>query len=329
MENNVEETLGTKNKLGNINLLENVGITPTVFLMFALIALAPIFIKNQYYIHVLVSAMMFGTLGMGFDFTGGIINIVNFGYAAFMGTAAYTSGILAMRLGLSPWLGLIAGAIICSLLGLFIGVVTLRLRGIFAAILAWFMGMGLRSLATNWVSLTRGSQGLIVDLFFDTASKIPYYYLMFAILILTYVVLHWVLNTNIGFALRAIGQDQDAAMTIGINPTKYKIIDFTISSAVAGVVGAFYAHFIGIITPEALRTSHALEILIIAYVGGRGSIWGSILAAFILIPLLEILRGLGELKFVIYGVLLILIMIYYPGGLASLWDNMKNKFSNN
>lgn len=298
--------------------LKKIGLSPVGLLFFICLAISPLFIDSQYTIHLLISSLMFATLAMGFDLTAGYINIANFGYAALMGTSAYTSAILVANAGISPWIGIIAGTLVAALLGFLVAILTLRLRGMFAAVLAWFVGLTLMALAINQVDLTRGALGINVEKFFTSPAKEQYFYVIFIIMVATYIVLKMVTNSNIGLAFKAIGQDQDAAETIAINPTKYKVINFTISCAVAGLVGGFYAHFIGILTPDVMHTRRVLEILVIAYIGGRGSIWGGIIAALIVIPVFESLRGLLEYRLVIYGLLLIVTMIFYPGGIAGI-----------
>jgi len=288
---------------------------------FLILFFAPLYIGDEYVLHLLAVSLMFGTLAMGFDLSAGFISVANWGYAAMMGLGAYTSGLLLMRLGISPWIGIFVGAFFAALLGLVIGVLTLKMDGLYAAILAWFVGLVLMALAASLQWLTRGTLGLNVDLFFDTGWTKPYFYVIFVICILTYIFLRKVTRSNLGLAFTALGQDAEAARTCGVNPMKYKVINFTISCFIAGLCGGFYAHFFGILTPDLLNTKHTIEILVIAYIGGRGSIWGPLLAAFIIYPAFEYLNFLVEYKFVIYGLLLILVMIFYPNGISGLLNS--------
>lgn len=291
---------------------------------FLILAFAPFYVNDEYTLHLLVVCLMFGTLAMGFDLSAGFISVANWGYAAMMGLGAYTSALLLMKLGISPWIGIFVGAAFAALLGLFIGMLTLKMDGMFAAILAWFVGLVLMGLAASLQWLTRGTLGLNVNLFFDTGWSKPYFYVIFVICVLTYMILRKITNSNLGLAFTALGQDAEAARTCGVNPMKYKVLNFTISCFIAGLCGGFYAHFIGILTPDLLSTKHTVEILVIAYIGGRGSIWGPLLAAFIIYPLFESLNFLVEFKYVIYGVLLILVMIFYPSGVSGFFINVNS-----
>ena len=315
-------------------LLDLLCLTPAGLLALAVLLILPFVppFNQEYLIRWLISAALIASLSIGFDFTAGLINIVNFGYCAIMGLGGYTSAILAERIGLSPWLGILAGGVTAALLGLVIGMITLRLRGIFAACLAWFFGLALMGLATKMVWLTRGPLGMRVDRLFDTPSNVPYYYLILAIMVAMFIVCKWVTRTRMGMAFKAIGQNMEAARTSGINPVFYRVSNFVLSCALAGVLGGFYAHFYGILTPDMMHTSKTVEVLAVAYIGGRGSLWGGAAIAFPFILAMELVRSslsnLPGLHLVIYGTLLIVVMIYYPGGFAAFFDTYVRKPKN-
>ena len=276
--------------------------------------------NGQDYQRWLVGAAFMAAMAVAFDFTAGYINVVNFGFAAFVGVGAYVSGLLAANLGLSPWIGIFAGAGIAGFVGLLTGMLTLRLRGIYAAVMTWFVGLALMGLARNMTEVTRGSLGLNVPLLLDTSDNLPYYYVVLGLLLVTLVVLTAVTRSDLGLAFRAIGQNLQAARASGINPTRFLVINFTLSCAFAGWLGGFYAHYYGILTPDIMLTSHTVEVLAVAYIGGRGSLWGPAIIAFPLTIGVELLRtqfsNLPGLHLVLYGLVLILVMIYRPGGFA-------------
>jgi branched-chain amino acid transport system permease protein len=136
-----------------------------------------------------------------------------------------------------------------------------------------------------------------------------------------YIIMTLIVKSNMGLAFRAIGQNLLAARTSGINPTRYKVINWTIACATAGLLGGFYAHFIGILTPDLMHFRHTVEVLALAYIGGGGSLWGGLIASFLMTPVFQYLKPLMEIRLVIYGFLLVLVMLYYPQGLAGafLW----------
>ena len=300
------------------SVLKSAGLSPAALILWAILAVAPLLVKNEYVRRLMVVSLLFGAQAMAFDLTVGFINVVNFGFAAFVGLAGYTSSLLAINLGISVWWGFIFGPIAAGILGFFTGVLTLRLRGIYAAVMAWFVGLALMGLDTVLVDLTRGQKGLITPLLMETNDQLPYYYVLLPIAFGIYVILRLVTNSNIGLAFRALGQNLDAARASGIDPVRYRVLNFTLSCALAGFLGVFYAGYVGILTPNVMATKATVEVLAIDYIGGRGMIWGGMLAAFLVIPVFEYLRPLMELRFVIYGVFLILTMIFYPGGLVGV-----------
>jgi branched-chain amino acid transport system permease protein len=298
--------------------LQFIGFSPLGLGLIVILVVAPLLIDDEYIRRLMVVSLLFGAQAIAFDATVGFINVVNFGFAAFLGLGAYTSGLLAVKLGVSPWFGFIAGAAAGGLLGFLTGLLTLRLRGIYAAVMAWFVGLALMSITIVAVDLTRGQLGLIVPLLLKTSDQLPYYYVMLPITIGTYVTLRAVTNSHIGLAFRALGQNIDAARACGVNPTRYRVLNFTLSCSLAGLIGVFYAHYIGILTPGVMQTKSTVEVLALAYIGGRGSLWGGLLASFLVIPIFEYLKPLMEIRLIIYGLFLILTMILYPQGLAGV-----------
>jgi branched-chain amino acid transport system permease protein len=159
----------------------------------------------------------------------------------------------------------------------------------------------------------------------DTDSNLPYFYVIVAMLVVTYLILGGITRSRMGLAFTAIGQNMEAARTSGINPTYYRIVNWTVSCGMAGWLGGFYAHYYGILTPDLMATAKTIEVLAIAYIGGRGSLWGGAVVAFPFMCIMETIRSglsnLPGLHLILYGLLLIAIMIYYPGGIAQFYRN--------
>lgn len=307
-------------------ILKKIGFTPMGVLGVVLLLIIPFVppFNQEYLLRWLIYAAFISAMSVGFDFTSGYINIVNFGYAAIMGYGGYTSALLVLNLGLSPWIGILIGGLNAAILGMIIGMISLRLRGIFAACLSWFFGLALMGLATKMVWLTRGPLGLRVPRLFASESNVPYFYLSIILMLVTYILCKCVVKSKAGLAFQAIGQNMDAARTSGIRPVFYRVFNFTLSCALAGMLGGFYAHYYAILTPDMMHTSKTVEVLAVAYIGGRGSLWGGVAIAFPFIFTMELVRstlsGLPGLNLVIYALLLILVMIYYPGGFAQFYE---------
>ncbi|HSJ53841.1 MAG TPA: branched-chain amino acid ABC transporter permease [Anaerolineae bacterium] len=321
--------------------LRAVGFSPLGLVLLVLLAVLPFVppFNQEHILRWLIMGAFLAAQAVAFDFTAGYINVVNFGFAAILGVGAYTSAILAntspvlaVQPGLSPWIGIWCGALLAGLIGFGLGILTLRLRGIFAAVMAWFVGIALMGLVRNMTDLTRGPLGMAPRALLDTTSNRPYFYVILAMLLVIYVTLTLVTRSRYGLAFKAIGQNFDAARASGINPTTYRVFNFTLSAFFAGWLGGFYAHYLGSLTPATvMHTSKTVEVLAMAYIGGRGSLWGGMAIAFPFVFFIEALRSnltdLPGLHLVIYGILMILVMIYYPGGLAGLYAWAKAKLS--
>ena len=321
--------------------LNTIGFTPLGLALIVLLALLPFIppFNQEFMLRWLIMGGFLAAQAVAFDFTAGYINVVNFGFAAILGVGAYTSAILAntspvlaIRPGISPWIGIWVGALLAGIIGLGLGILTLRLRGIFAAVMAWFVGIALMGLVRNLTPLTRGPLGMAPPSFLETTSNRPYFYIILLMMLVIYIVLRLITRSHFGLAFRAIGQNFDAARASGINPTYYRVFNFTVSAFFAGWLGGFYAHYFGALTPQTLmHTSKTVEVLALVYIGGRGSLWGGMAVAFPFVFFIEYLRSnltaLPGLHLVIYGVLMILVMVYYPGGLAGLYYWARQKLT--
>lgn len=314
--------------------LDYVCLTPLGFSALLLLAVLPFVppFNQEYLIRWMVVGLFMAAQAVAFDFTGGYINIVNFGFAAFVGLGAYTSAILAARLGMSPWIGMFIGVMPAALVGFLTGVLTLRLRGIFAAVMTWFISLAFWGLATKLVFLTEGPLGLNCPTLLQTSSNLPYFYIIFVMFLITYVVLKTIVRSNMGLAFTAIGQNMEAARTSGINPTRYRIINFTVSCAFAGWLGGFYAHYYGILMPDIMHTAKTIEVLVVVYIGGRASLWGGSAVAIPFVFVMEMVRSVFSdypgLNLIFYGLFLIIVMIYYPGGVAHFYMRLTERFKN-
>ncbi len=292
-----------------------------------LIAIPWIQKDNRFITTIFISALMFGIWGVMYDLQIGYGGLINFGFAGFICAGAYGSALAALHYEINPWFGMLIGGAAAGVLGFLTGVVTLRLRGIFVGLATWFVAEVLRLTISNTPGYTRGMLGLAVkplpDVFgldFSRAELLPYYYLLLILSIAIYTIAALMVNSRIGLSFKAIREDQLATETLGLSATKYKLINFTTACFFTGVIGAFYAHYIGILTPDTTEfgVPRTVEVLTVAYVGGRGTLWGSILAGFVLIGFQEYFRELEAWRLVMYGALLIAVMLYAPKGLSSV-----------
>jgi len=303
--------------MGKIVLLKERSMYITIILLVISVVIPPLF-KNEYVNSVLISCLLWAGMSTAFDLTAGYIRVTNFGFAGFFAAGAYTSALLAYYFGVSPFIGMLPALLVAAVFGALIGYLTLRVHGIFAACFSWFISETLKYILAVTPEITRGYHGLEVPVFFLGISRLPYYYLILVVYIVELITLLKIVRGKIGFAFRVIGEDETAAKTIGVNVTYYKVLCFTVSCLFAGLLGAFYAHYIGMLTPDVSSLSITIPALAICYVGGRGTLWGSLPSGIMIILLFEVFRPLWAYRFIIYGILLIVVMIWAQGGLASL-----------
>lgn len=294
----------------------------------------PIVINDAYVIHIGVLSLMYGALAVSWNLLCGYAGIFSMGHQAFFGLGAYTSALLAMRAGVSPWLGLLLAGIAAAVASVLIVVPTLRLRAPqYVAIATLAFAEVCRIVAQNLVDLTRGELGLngipvfpslnLLGLHLDFAARRPAYYVMVLLFLAVVWVAYRLVRSPIGLALKAIRESQDAAEALGVHSSRYKSLVFAVSAAMAGVVGAFYAHYIQVLTPSSvLAIPLMVEVVAMTLVGGLGTLFGPIVGAVVLTAGLEYLRFLGDYRLLLYGIGLVFLIMFMPEGLMRrLWRN--------
>jgi len=281
----------------------------------------------EYLIHILVITGIYIILTISLNLVLGYTGLASLGHAAFSCVAAYTSALLALNYGVSPWLGLLIGAVIAALSGLVIGFPSLRLKGDYLALATFGLGVIIYSVAKNWVSLTRGPMGLpgipgFSILGYELSSVWHYLIIILVFVVLTCFVIKRVVNSPFGRVLQGIREDEIATLALGKNINKYKIVVFVIGAFFAGIAGSLYAHYITFIDPSSFTVMESITILLMVVFGGMGSLSGSFVGAAVLVILPELLRFLGmpssvaaPLRQMIYGLLLVVLMLKRPQGI--------------
>jgi branched-chain amino acid transport system permease protein len=297
--------------------------------------LFPVFVTAPFPRRIMILIFLFAMLGQAWNILGGYAGQVSLGHAAFFGIGAYTSTILLIRLGITPWIGMISGGLIAVILSQIIGYPSFRLSGHYFVIATIVLAEIIHILFINW-RWAGGAVGLTLPLLPESfinlqfhANRLPYYYISLGLLVVIMVVTYLLTKTKPGYYFRAIKNDPAAAKSLGINITQYKMHAIAISAFFTGVGGAFYAQFVLYIDPESVMGFMlSVMIMLIPVLGGIGTLWGPVLGAFILIPLSEYTRvylsGLGSaLDMVVYGMLIMLVAIFEPRGMWVLIERVK------
>lgn len=281
----------------------------------------------EYLLHILVITGIYIILTLSLNLVVGYTGLAALGHAAFSCIGAYTSSLLALNYGLSPWFGLLIGACVAALLGVVIGFPSVRLKGDYLALATFGLGVIVYSIAKNWVSLTRGPMGLPGIPGFSVSgfqlSEIWSYLILVALFVfLTYFIIRRIVNSPFGRILRGIREDEIATLAMGKDVNRHKILVFVIGAFFAGIAGSLYAHYITFIDPSSFTVMESITILLMVVFGGMGSLTGSFIGASILVIFPELLRFLGmpsavaaPLRQMIYGLLLIVLMLKRPQGI--------------
>jgi branched-chain amino acid transport system permease protein len=305
-------------------------------------ALVPVVTHDPYLLHVLILTMIYGIFASAWNLVTGFAGLKTFGHHAFFGIGAYTSALISIHTGLSPWLTIWIAALVATAFGLFIGLPILRINSMpHVAIVTLGFAEIVRIVISNLQSVTRGEMGLwgippfdgftlpfIGEVTFSPADKVPYYYLILVLLIASVAVIALIMRSKTGLAMIAMRDAEEAAQSLGVNLTRQKLLVFGVSAFLVGVAGAFYAHYISILAPSA-AVGIDLMILIIAMalVGGLSTLSGPLLGAFILTAAIEMMRGLEDYRLLVYGAMIMLIVMFLPKGLVTLGPMITRRFT--
>lgn len=303
-----------------------------VLLVFLLIPLA---VKSPYALNIFVLVFYMSTLSMAWNLLGGMTGQNSLGHAAYMGLGAYACCLMVVKTGASPWLSALFGMVVVGLVAGIIFYPCFILRGPYFTLVSIAFGESIRQLIINSEFFGRAS-GVGLPFGSDSwanfrfASKIPYYYVGLAMMIGVYLIMKKIDRSKMGFALKTIREDEDAAAAIGINPTKYKIMAVVLSAMVAGLVGFFYASYIRYIDPELMIQAKSTESVLPAVVGGAAFVEGPIVGGLIMIPLSEILRAnfsaiLPGINMLMYAIALIVVIRFRPTGILGWYMNSNLK----
>lgn len=298
-----------------------------IILSMVILLLLPLVVTSPYHLDILILIFLWGALAEAYNISGGYAGQFSLGHSAFLALGAYSSSILFLKLGISPWLGALVGAALAAAASLLLGSVTFRLRGPFLGLATMAFTEVTQIAAVNWRSLTRGSEGIgipfkpgLVNMIF--ADKVGYYYLGLLFCAGTVLITWLISRSRLGYYLIATRENQDAARALGVNTTGVKIVSLLISAALTAIGGTFYAQYILYIDPNSLASFDiAIQFPLIAVVGGIGTVFGPIVGAIIMIPLSQILRStisgtVSGLDLALYGLILMLVVLFTPHGVV-------------
>lgn len=311
---------------------KNVGI---IILVFVVLLIAVSLIDNKFFLDMFVLTCLWAFAAQAWNITGGYSGQFSLGHCAFFGVGAYASTILYVNTGLTPWLGMLAGGLIAAVIAAAYSALCNKLKGHFFALATLALGQILYIASIQLTSITKGSVGINIPFQEGFANMIFSGRITYAYIILTFVLLitlftYFMQKSRYGYFLYAIRDNERAALSLGVRGYQLKVASFAVSAFFTAIAGSFYAQYILYIDPDSIMVlSIAIQVAIIAIIGGIGSYVGPLLGAVILVPLSMLLRAkinfISGLDNLIYGVVLMIVVMFLPDGLLPLISRLFKK----
>ena len=299
----------------------------------------PLLITNPGHQNFLILILMFAQVGVAWNILGGYAGQVSLGHAAFFGIGAYTSTVLLMQFGLSPWIGMLLGGLVAAVFAVLIGWPCFRLKGHYFSMATIAVAEIMQVMFTNW-EVVGSAVGLYVPMqqqgwqamVFNT-SKLPYYYIALGLLVLT-LAANWAIEKSfLGYYFRAIKDEPEAARSLGISLTRYKLVAIAISSFFTALGGSFYAQKELFIDPgSVLTTSLSIKMALVTILGGVGNLLGPVVGSFLLTGIEEVTRqvfgGSGQgTDLILYALIIIVVAVFYPTGIMGWLKQWQSRLS--
>jgi branched-chain amino acid transport system permease protein len=294
---------------------------------FILALLVPIIIHSDYTLQILFRVFLFAALGLAWNLVGGYTGQLSLGHAAYFGVGAYGLALFS-RIGISSWISVFLGVVLAVFSAALIGSVSFRLRGPYFALCTIAFAEVLRLVAKNLPNVTGGDVGTQVPLLFTQSSIKSFYIAAVLLTTLAFAVSAWIERSKFGYYLMAIREDQDTAMSVGVNTSRCKLWVLLISAAITAVGGALYASlFLFIVPDQVLAMEISTEIAIVAMLGGAGTLFGPLVGSIVLETAAEIFKNIfKEAHLLIYGVLIVIVVLFLPEGIVGTVTNKLRLF---
>lgn len=298
-----------------------------LILLLVVLTLLPLGTNSDYKMHIVNMVGIYIILALGMNLAMGYCGQFNLAIGALFGVGAYTSALLTLKFGLSVWIAMPLAGLFTGSIGAIVGLPSMKVRSHYLAIVTIGLGHVINLILINWTNVTQGAMGLsgipsaqLFGFAFDTEQS--FYYVILVVTILLYFLARAIVGSSIGRYFIAIRDDYIAARASGINTGYYQITAFALSAFYAGVAGSLYAHLVTYVSPDSFQFGQTLIVMTTILIGGLGSLGGSILGASMLTVLNEYLRAFEDFQLVIYGLIVLLLVLFLPGGLLSLRERL-------
>ena len=306
-------------------------LIPAIVILFLIVL--PFLGLSKQYINLLTLAGIFAVAVLGMELLMGFAGLLSLGQAGFMAIGAYTTAILTVDHNMSPLPALLLAQLLTLVFALLIGKAVLRLRGYHLALATLAFSIIMQQLMTNLRDLTGGPSGLagVPSMALGSLTLVkglPFYYLIMVVVGLIYFLLRNLLSCRVGRAFVAVAGDELAAATLGVNTSRYKLVAFMISASLAALSGSFYAHYMQFIAPEMTGMQTSINLVIMTALGGPGTLWGPLLGTILLTLLPNFIAFAQNYQLLLYGVIFLVTIVFFPGGLAGLTKLGYRKLAN-
>jgi branched-chain amino acid transport system permease protein len=291
------------------------------------VAFAPLpMVAGEYYTHILTISCYYIILAASWNLLAGYTGQFSLAHHAFAALGGYTSALLVIHLKIPILLGICIGGVVGMALGHLLGTLCLRMRAIYLALATWAFAESLRLVIALEYQITRGDLGLTTPLLFHTPFATPYFYVFLFVTMGSLLIMHKLVRSRIGYYMRAIRDDEEAALTMGVDTVKWKRFVFAVSSLFAGIAGGFYGHYIGLLSPASMKFNEMAIIIIMVIIGGLRSFAGPIIGAVFIEIASELLREYGEIRMVLFALLVIVIMRLNREGMMGMLQHLYKRF---
>jgi len=291
---------------------------PAAIIICAAVLLAlPPFFAGGFTLHLLTTGLYYTILAASWNLLAGFTGQFSLAHHAFAAIGAYTSGLLIRYYGVPIWVSVPSGVVMAALFGFALGRMVLSMRAIYLAIATWAFAETIHILLTAAYPITRGELGLNVPPLFRNLDPSAYYVLFAALTLVSVTIMYGIVKSRIGYFMRAIRDDDLRAESLGVDTTRVKVFVFTVSSAFAGLAGAFYGHYLVVLSPQMADFNEMAKLIIMVVLGGLGTVLGPLIGAAPVQILTTYLQKYGEWDLVIFAVVVIALMRTHVGGIAA------------
>jgi branched-chain amino acid transport system permease protein len=307
-------------------------------LLVAVVFTAPLVVKSSFAVDILIRILLFAFIGVAWNLIGGYAKQLSLGHAAYFGLGAYTSTILQIDFGISPWIGMVAGGVVAGIASLPIGWLCFRLRGPYFAIATIATAQVLMLIFLKFRDLAWGAEGTTIPnlgnspLMMQFDGKTGYYYVALGLLALGLAITYRIERSWIGYYLVAIGEDEDAAEAIGVDAPRIKRDIYMISAFLTALAGTFYTQYIYFIDPAtAFNFSVSIEAALVSIVGGIGTLWGPVIGTVLLETTSALLQSwlggsTGGIQLTVYSIILMAVILWRPTGIMGFINEVYERY---